>query len=194
MKKSDKTRLTILEAAQELFKTRDVSHVSVEAITKKAGVGKGTFYLYFDSKTDMVDALIRDVVEQPTEMMDHFSNTPSKISSIEKMVDEICSDLSKYVKTLELIHKVQFLRFLAKHFSISEYNNKWTKSLEKWITRGVNDGEFAKINPQFASEFIALGAHGVLDNLISSGELSKTGKIEDFGAQLKIIIRNILKP
>ncbi len=194
MRKSEKTRKAIIQAGHELFSVRDVSLVSVEAITKKAGVGKGTFYLYFDSKADLVEALIRDAVEHPTEKLDHFANVPPKISFVDKIVDDICLEINEHRKVLELMHKVQFLRFLAKNFSGHGYNDRWRKSLRKWIARGVEEGTFSNLDPDFVSEFIVLGAHGLLDNLISSGSLSREDSLDLFSSQLKIIIKNILKP
>lgn len=47
----------LMTAAQELFLTHGVAATSVEHITARAGVAKGTFYLYFASKDEMLAAL-----------------------------------------------------------------------------------------------------------------------------------------
>ena len=48
--KKNKKRQDILDAAYELFTTKGFSNTTIMNIALKAGVGKGTFYLYFDSK------------------------------------------------------------------------------------------------------------------------------------------------
>ena len=48
-KKQEKRR-ALLDAAYELFLERGTSKTSVEDITSRAKVGKGTFYLYFADK------------------------------------------------------------------------------------------------------------------------------------------------
>ena len=49
----EKKRTDILDAAYELFTTLGFARTTILGIALKAGVGKGTFYLYFDSKEDV---------------------------------------------------------------------------------------------------------------------------------------------
>jgi AcrR family transcriptional regulator len=55
------TRAKLLESAEQVF--GDVGYVdaSIVKITEAAGVGQGTFYLYFASKQEIFDELIRDL-------------------------------------------------------------------------------------------------------------------------------------
>ena len=55
--KSDLKRYKILEAATEIFSTKDYHEATVEEIAKKAGVGKGTIYQYFSSKQAILENL-----------------------------------------------------------------------------------------------------------------------------------------
>ena len=48
-KKQEKRR-ALLDAAYELFLERGTAKTSVEDITSRAKVGKGTFYLYFQAQ------------------------------------------------------------------------------------------------------------------------------------------------
>src|SRR5918999_256649 len=47
-----RTRLRLLEAAESVFAEHGYHEASVVKITEAAGVGQGTFYLYFSSKQD----------------------------------------------------------------------------------------------------------------------------------------------
>lgn len=55
------TRGRLLEAAEEVFGAIGYHDASIVKITEQAGVGQGTFYLYFASKQDIFDELIRDL-------------------------------------------------------------------------------------------------------------------------------------
>lgn len=48
----------LYEAAYELFITKGINDTSIDDIVKKAGVAKGTFYLYFKNKYDIIDRII----------------------------------------------------------------------------------------------------------------------------------------
>lgn len=56
-KKNEKYQKLIVSAF-ELFERNGVSGVSIDEIVKKAGVAKGTFYLYFQDKFDLISKLI----------------------------------------------------------------------------------------------------------------------------------------
>jgi TetR/AcrR family transcriptional regulator, transcriptional repressor for nem operon len=56
-KPAEQRRADLLAASEELFLANGVAATSVEEITGRAGVSKGLFYLYFDSKDDLLTAL-----------------------------------------------------------------------------------------------------------------------------------------
>ena len=51
-------RTSILDTAFKLFTTQGVSKTSIAEISRKAGIAKGTFYLYFKDKYDIRNKLI----------------------------------------------------------------------------------------------------------------------------------------
>jgi len=55
------TRTKLIEAAEQVFGELGYHDASIVKITEAAGIGQGTFYLYFASKKDVFDELIRDM-------------------------------------------------------------------------------------------------------------------------------------
>jgi AcrR family transcriptional regulator len=55
------TRTKLLAAAEQVFGDLGYHDASIVKITEAAGIGQGTFYLYFASKKDVFDELIRDM-------------------------------------------------------------------------------------------------------------------------------------
>jgi len=53
------TRTAILDAAEKLFRKRGFDETAVEEITAAANVAKGTFYQHFETKAEILLALIR---------------------------------------------------------------------------------------------------------------------------------------
>lgn len=52
--KAQQTKNKIIEAAKTLIKENGIENVSVDDITKLAGVAKGSYYVYFKKKEDIV--------------------------------------------------------------------------------------------------------------------------------------------
>ena len=48
----------LMEKALKLFTEKGVNNTSIQDIADEAGVGKGTFYLYFKDKYDIRDKVI----------------------------------------------------------------------------------------------------------------------------------------
>lgn len=55
------TKRRLFAAAEEVFSEQGYLQASVSRITERAGVGQGTFYLYFASKLDLFEALVDDL-------------------------------------------------------------------------------------------------------------------------------------
>lgn len=60
-KRGEATRRRLLEAAEVVFAEQGYHEASIVKITERAGVGLGTFYLYFDSKQTIFEALVIDL-------------------------------------------------------------------------------------------------------------------------------------
>jgi AcrR family transcriptional regulator len=60
-KRGEATRRRLLEAAELVFADQGYHEASIVKITERAGIGLGTFYLYFDSKQSIFEALVIDL-------------------------------------------------------------------------------------------------------------------------------------
>ncbi len=60
-KRGEATRRKLLEAAEEVFAVLGYHEASIVKITERAGIGLGTFYLYFDSKQQIFEELVVDL-------------------------------------------------------------------------------------------------------------------------------------
>ena len=59
--RGERTRQRLLEAAEDVFAKHGYHDASIVKITEAAGVGQGTFYLYFDGKKRIFDELVLDL-------------------------------------------------------------------------------------------------------------------------------------
>ena len=84
--KSAERRAAIVEAAMDEFIARGYAATRLDDVAKRAGVAKGTLYLYFKDKETMFEELIRKFAELSNETAgEHF--TPREV--IRLMVNQI---------------------------------------------------------------------------------------------------------
>jgi AcrR family transcriptional regulator len=55
------TKRKLIEAAEQVFSRVGYADASISRITDAAGIGQGTFYLYFDSKLQIFNELVEDL-------------------------------------------------------------------------------------------------------------------------------------
>lgn len=59
--RGERTRAKLLAAAEKVFAAHGYAEASITRITDEAGVGQGTFYLYFASKLEIFEELVDDL-------------------------------------------------------------------------------------------------------------------------------------
>src|SRR5262245_49736369 len=86
-KKTDETRVAILNCAAEVFSQREFHEVLTDEIALKLGIGKGTIYRYFESKEDLYFAAITSGLEGMHEAVTAvFQEDAPLEGSIERLV------------------------------------------------------------------------------------------------------------
>jgi AcrR family transcriptional regulator len=64
----DERRAQLIAAARDVFAEKGYHEATVDDITRKAGVAKGTFYLYFDEKREIYHELVRTFLQHITDI------------------------------------------------------------------------------------------------------------------------------
>lgn len=90
----------IIEALKKVIIEKGVKNITSEAIAKKAGVAKGTLYLYFKTKEDMISTLVESFLKEGEELVS--SSLRTKGGAIAKLRAFVKADLSFYEKN----HKI----------------------------------------------------------------------------------------
>ncbi len=105
-KTPDERRIEIIETANRLFEERGFNNTTISAITKEMNVAKGTFYYYFSSKDDVIEAIVnhalKDIVEKANLLVQANERTP-----LDKLTMILAGSLNseKTVKVREKLHK-----------------------------------------------------------------------------------------
>ena len=75
--KKAKTRKAILEAAVHLFGKKGFDNTSIDQLAKEAGIGKGTVYTYFKTKSDILKAFCEDELDYVHKILANKTNPDS---------------------------------------------------------------------------------------------------------------------
>ena len=109
----------ILDAAETLFFERGYQPTMISDIVKKVGVAQGTFYYYFSSKEEIVDALINRHLSKFRADIDVVANSgeismPQKIECMANIM--LATIQGRQGLLLEFLYNDQYLHLMDKVF------------------------------------------------------------------------------
>jgi AcrR family transcriptional regulator len=81
-KKAKRTRKRLKKAALDVFSEKSVDAATIEDITKKADVGKGTLYQHFEDKDQIVITLVDEAVEHLIERIRSYDSAPETMEDM----------------------------------------------------------------------------------------------------------------
>ena len=109
-KKQEKRR-ALLDAAYELFLERGTAKTSVEDITSRAKVAKGTFYLYFQDKGAVMQALLGRVSYQ---LLSEACMAVERQTELQTFPDKMVAVIDHIIEALR--RDTLVLKFLERNF------------------------------------------------------------------------------
>jgi AcrR family transcriptional regulator len=151
-----------MDAAQRLFLKRGVESTTIEQITTGAVVAKGTFYLYFSSKEDVLAAL-RGRFGQ--ELLVRIKTAVAQNREEDwkgKLATWAAAGVAGYLDSAQL-HDILFYgsprptrKGLVKNIIIDH--------LAELLQRGVEAGAWSLDDPEFTAVFLFSGLHSAVDH------------------------------
>jgi AcrR family transcriptional regulator len=150
----------IIDAALEIFGERGLAAARLEDIAKRAGLSKGTIYLYFPNKEELFREVVRHSIVAQIERAERELAAASKQSAtatLEQFVRGYWRFLRspKFAALFRLIHAElgnfpDLVRFYA-----SEVVDRWRRLVTGILERGVQSGEFRVIDPEVAARMLS---------------------------------------
>jgi len=81
-KRAKRTRKKLKDAALNVFIEKSVDSATVEEITEKADLGKGTLYQHFEDKEDIVITLVEEAIEHLIERLRSYDCEPENLEDM----------------------------------------------------------------------------------------------------------------
>ena len=136
----------ILQAAEEVLIEKGYHEMSMDEIAARVGISKGTVYLHFASKEDLVFALFERDMQKFQELVeariDPASTARGRMETILHLMFE--GLLSKRIRLLYTIYNSSELRkiFIEKKGCMREMMEQLTTSVTSLLEEGKASGEF----------------------------------------------------
>lgn len=125
LEKQAQKRERLTGGAFRLFRDKGFTETSIDDIVKESGVAKGTFYLYFRNKTDLLTEVVigksREILGEAYAIVSKKNPTPS-VEALLEFIDCLIDRLGRDTSLLELIYKNLSWGFYKKMVSESDHD------------------------------------------------------------------------
>lgn len=190
-----KTRQKLLDAAVKLIEENGLNDLNIENITNAAGCAKGTFYVYFPHKEDIVFEICRELFERIERRMQKMTDK-NLIDRLHYYFESFMAEVEQYGINIcrEWIRGVIDPNKAPENMD----NTKWQfdiDMLKEILAQAVAEGELKKNTPiEILTHIIICELYGMMtcwcmsDGVFEPQEY--TQKV--FNLQIKPILNNYL--
>ncbi len=146
-KPHDERRSELVHAALKVFEQKGYSKATVSEIVKEAGVAQGTFYIYFQSKQDMLDAVSEHLLQHIVEVVQNTSQSHQE--AVEKVQETIRAWLEFTTSPGPLIEEMHDPRHAILHDQLAHKGmEKLLPPLTEIVKQGVSEGSMDVLYPE----------------------------------------------
>jgi TetR/AcrR family transcriptional regulator, fatty acid metabolism regulator protein len=156
-------RAELVNAARSTFSASGVESTSIADIVRAAGVAQGTFYLYFESKDEVIVAVVEQIADQLMETLaaalgDGGRTPEERLLRIGSVFADVSQD--RDLTDIEgFIHRPENQRL---HDRFAErFLPRLVPFVEEVIRDGVEDGSFDVPDPHAATWFVLGALRGI---------------------------------
>jgi AcrR family transcriptional regulator len=146
----------IIDAALEVFGEQGLANARLQDIAQRAGVSKGTIYLYFPNKEELFREVIRHTavaaIESGEKTLVQGTPTQQLVSAMRGYWKFVRSPVFVTLHRLVLGELHQFPDLAQ--FYADEVVSRGLRLLSGIIRRGIDNGEFRQIEPMTAARML----------------------------------------
>jgi AcrR family transcriptional regulator len=141
----------ILSAALSVFAERGYAATRLDDVARRAGVTKGTLYLYFPNKEELFKAVIRGTLVRELVRITSAAGAASPasiddmIADFERLADSPIGAIPKLVLG-EATNFPEIARFY-----LDEVVARGLSAIRAMLQRGIEDGAFRAVDPEYAA-------------------------------------------
>lgn len=167
----DMKRNAILDCAEQLFTVRGYEVTTVNAILKEVDIAKGTFYYYFTSKEEVMDAVIMRIIDTELEHAKEVLNNKT-LTPIEKLITSLFRKPESDEKKVIIERLYEPNNALMKQRALQRTLEVLCPIYAEVIIEGNKKQDFSSADPLAEIQFLVAGMQTVFDlSSISSSKV-----------------------
>lgn len=171
-KRKTSTKEDIKEAFIQLLSEEKFENISISKLCKRAGINRGTFYLHYEDKYQMIDSLKSDIVSQLSSYsLFEAENAYPKKLMIAKF--HILRANERLINALTRSHYIDFREAIREFMTSIILSDKQETATQHFLEENF------QIPQKYALEIFLSSVEGVISLWIASGAQEEPEEITD---------------
>jgi len=154
----------IIDAAEKLFASKGYDKATVNDILNANSIAKGTFYYYFKSKEEVLDAIIKRRIDAGLERAKAIASHP-ELSPVQKIAAAIMAQKPQNqteADFLPVLHEQSNALFHQK--VLTDCVTRLTPVLSAIVEEGIEKGDFSTAYPKESAEILLTAGLIIFDD------------------------------
>ncbi len=165
----------ILAAAKKVFAEQGYHDASIDDIIKEADIARGTFYLYYNSKRAIFDAILNLTLEEVDRHIEAIRLEPGEPSPVDQVKANVRRVFNLLIQDRH-VADILFVRALGIDAEAMEtltaFYRKIAELLGRALSQGMTIGLLNKCDPEIAAYSIIGSVKEVLVRVVLDGKPS----------------------
>lgn len=155
----------ILAAAEQVVTDKGLDSLRMEDVADRTGLSKGTLYLYFKNKHDLMVAILERALQEELEAVAGISaGAASAEEALRGFVDAVIGDIESLTRFMPVSYSFISMAFRNRHVqrSLKKYFRRYRDALDPIIQSGMASGEFRTGDPEEMAIAVAAVVEGTM--------------------------------
>ena len=156
---SEERKDQIMNAAEDVFTRKGFSDARMDDIAEETGLSKGTLYLYYKSKDDLIISILDRIFQREFRVFENLDfASMSATEAIWTFTETTSKDVKMMMRLLPITYEFMGLAFRNKFVqkTFKAYLNHYLDILTPIVQHGIDTGEFRRADAKEIA--IAMGA------------------------------------
>ena len=192
---SEERKSQIMNAAEQVFTHKGIDAARMDDIAEQTGLSKGTLYLYFKSKDELMIAILDRIFMDAFRQLEARKNRESSATdAINSFTEDAIRDYKRMLLIMPVAYEFLALAFRNKTVqkALKRYMRHYMDVLVPIVQRGIDSGEFKTVD----AKEVAIAAGAIFEGTVLLWVYDKDLVDVDhhIRSSIKLLFEGILAP
>lgn len=176
-----RTKREILYALTQLMEQKSIDEITVREITDLAGINRGTFYLHYVDKYDLMEKSVNNLIIELRDMGVYIINSKEVDGSLEEREEEIISSIASIFEYVQ--ENSRFIRSLLSNNSTYSFHHKFNEILKDSFMEEIQIAD-PKIPSLYLAAAISYSYQGLINTWLMADMKESPRQMGEYGYEI----------